>query len=40
MNRLHFVESAKENAEGIGGGFAPMNGQAGYYEVDEKDIPF
>lgn len=40
VNRLHFVESAKENAEGIGGGFAPMNGQAGYYEVDEKDIPF
>lgn len=40
VNRLHFVESAKENAEGNGGGFAPMNGQAGYYEVDEKDIPF
>lgn len=36
VNRLHFVESAKEN----GGSFAPMNGQAGYYEVDEKDVPF
>ena len=40
VNRLHFVESAKENAEGNGGSFAPMNGQAGYYEVDEKDVPF
>lgn len=36
VNRIHFVESAKEN----GGSFAPMNGQAGYYEVDEKDVPF
>lgn len=36
VNRLHFVESAKENS----GSFAPMNGQAGYYEVDEKDVPF
>ena len=36
INRLHFVESAKEN----GGSFAPMNGQAGYYEVNEKDVPF
>lgn len=36
VSRLHFVESAKEN----GGSFAPMNGQAGYYEVNEKDIPF
>ena len=40
VNRLHFVESAEENAEGNGGSFAPMNGQAGYYEVDEKDVPF
>lgn len=36
VNRLYFVESAKENS----GSFAPMNGQAGYYEVDEKDVPF
>lgn len=40
VNRLHFVESAKENAGGNGGSFAPMSGQAGYYEVNEKDIPF
>lgn len=40
VNRLHFVESAKENAGGNSGSFAPMNGQAGYYEVNEKDIPF
>lgn len=40
VNRLHFVESAKENGGGNGGSFAPMNGQAGYYEVDEKDVPF
>ena len=36
VNRVHFVESAKEN----GVGFALMNGQAGYYEVDENDLPF
>lgn len=40
VNRLHFVESAKENAGGNSGSFALMNGQAGYYEVDEKDVPF
>lgn len=40
VNRLHFVESAKENGGGNNGSFAPMNGQAGYYEVDEKDVPF
>lgn len=40
VSRLYFVESAKENGRGNGGSFAPMNGQASYYEVDEKDIPF
>lgn len=40
VNRLHFVESAKENAGRNSGSFALMNGQAGYYEVDEKDVPF
>ncbi|MEQ3352757.1 single-stranded DNA-binding protein [Aedoeadaptatus acetigenes] len=40
VNRLHFVESAKENGGGNVGSFAPMNGQAGYYEVNEKDVPF
>lgn len=40
VNRLHFVESAKENGAGNGSSFASMNGQAGYYEVDEKDVPF
>lgn len=40
INRLHFVESAKENGGGNSGSFTPMNGQAGYYEVDEKDVPF
>lgn len=40
VNRLHFVESAKENGAGNGSSFAPMSGQAGYYEVDEKDVPF
>lgn len=34
--RVHFIETAKEN----GGGFGPKDGNAGYYEVDDSDVPF
>ena len=36
VNRLHYIERARE----IGGVFAPLSGQAGYYEVNKEDVPF
>lgn len=43
VNRLHFVESAKENGGGndMGGqGFGPQGSDAGYYPVNNDDVPF
>lgn len=46
VNRVHFVETAAENgasnggAAGQGGGFAPQDNNAGYYPIDENDVPF
>ena len=47
VNRVHFVETAAENgggnssgAAGQGGGFAPQDSNAGYYPIDENDVPF
>lgn len=50
VNRVHFVETAAENggsnggsgggAAGQGGGFAPQGGDAGYYPIDENEVPF
>lgn len=38
VNRVHFIESAKEN--GGGQGFAPQDGNAGYYPIDNAEVPF
>ena len=42
VNRVHFIETAAENggAAGQGGGFAPQDNNAGYYPIDENDVPF
>ena len=46
VNRVHFVETAAENggsnggAAGQGGGFAPQDSNAGYYTIDENEVPF
>lgn len=43
VNRVHFIESAKENGAGNGGnnqGFAPQDGNAGFYPVDNSQVPF
>lgn len=43
VNRVHFIESAKENGAGSGGnnqGFAPHDNNAGYYPIDNSDVPF
>lgn len=46
VNRVHFVETAAENggsnggAAGQGGGFAPQDSNAGYYPIDENEVPF
>ncbi len=38
VNRLHFVESAKEN--GCGNEMVGQGSDAGYYVVDNKEVPF
>ncbi len=40
VNRVHFIESAKENGGGSNQGFAPQDGNAGYYPIDNSDVPF
>ena len=46
VNRVHFVETAAENggsnggAASQGGGFAPQDNNAGYYPIDENEVPF
>lgn len=42
INRVHFIESAKESGGGNqeNQGFAPQDGNAGYYPVDNNDVPF
>lgn len=40
VNRVHFIESAKENGGGGNQGFAPQDNNAGYYPIDNSDIPF
>ena len=48
VNRVHFIETAAENgggnssggAAGQGGGFAPQDNNAGYYPIDNADVPF
>lgn len=43
VNRVHFIESAKENGAGSGGnnqGFAPQDNNAGYYPIDNSEVPF
>lgn len=43
VNRVHFIESAKENGAVNGGnnqGFAPQDNNAGYYPIDNSDVPF
>lgn len=39
VNRVHFIESAKENG-GSNQGFAPQDNNAGYYPIDNSDVPF
>lgn len=41
VNRVHFIESAKENGgDGNNQGFAPQDNNAGYYPFDNSDVPF
>ena len=40
VSRVHFIESAKENSSGSNQGFAPQDGNAGYYPIDNSDVPF
>lgn len=43
VNRIYFIESAKENGGGnnMGGqGFGPQGSDAGYYPVINDDVPF
>lgn len=40
VNRVHFIESAKENGGGGNQGFAPQDNNAGYYPIDNADVPF
>lgn len=41
VNRVHFIESAKENGGGGNNqGFAPQDGNAGYYPIDNSEVPF
>lgn len=39
VSRVHFIESAKENSGG-NQGFAPQDGNAGFYAVDNSQVPF
>lgn len=38
VNRVHFIESAKENSGDQG--FAPQDNNAGFYPVDNSQVPF
>ena len=38
VNRVHFIESAKENSGDQG--FAPQDNNAGYYPINNADVPF
>lgn len=46
VGRVHFIETAAENGgggnnSGVGsGGFAPQDNNAGYYPIDNADVPF
>lgn len=41
VGRVHFIESAKENGgSNGGGGFAPQDNNAGYYPINNEDVPF
>lgn len=50
VNRVHFIETAAENGGGVGGnssgaagqggGFAPQDNNAGYYPINNEDVPF
>lgn len=46
VGRVHFIESATENGgggnnSGAGsGGFAPQDNNAGYYPINNEDVPF
>lgn len=46
VNRVHFIETAAENggssggAGSQGGGFAPQDNNAGYYPINNEDVPF
>lgn len=41
VNRVHFIESAAENGGGGNNqGFAPQDNNAGYYPIDNSDVPF
>lgn len=40
VSRVHFIESAKENGGGNNQGFAPQDNNAGYYPIDNSDVPF
>lgn len=41
VNRVHFIESAKENGGGGNNqGFTPQDNNAGYYPIDNSDVPF
>lgn len=46
VGRVHFIETAAENGgggnnSGAGsGGFAPQDNNAGYYPIDNADVPF
>ena len=40
VNRVHFIESVKENSGGNNQGFAPQDSNAGYYPIDNSDVPF
>lgn len=43
VNRIYFIESAKESGGGnnMGGqGFGPQGSDAGYYTVNNDDVPF
>lgn len=40
VSRVHFIESAKENGGGSNQGFASQDNNAGYYPIDNSDVPF
>lgn len=40
VSRVHFIESAKDNGGGNNQGFAPQDNNAGYYPIDNSDVPF